>query len=71
MSIETVDLSQAAGQFAGYTELRLQENRNLRLMLLNGDLVTNSRSSKLGASARCWNRGRWGFDEGGMSTSTS
>ena len=61
MSIESVDLSQAAGQFAGYTELRLQENRNLRLMLLNGDLVTNSRSSKLGASARCWNRGRWGF----------
>ena len=61
MSIESIDLSKSASRFSAYTELRLQENRNTRLMMLNGDLVTNSRSSKLGASARCWKQGRWGF----------
>mgnify|MGYP001813334789 CR=1 FL=1 len=53
MNIESVDLAKSIDLFSGYTELRLQENRNSRLLLLNGDLVTNSRSSKLGARARC------------------
>ena len=61
MVLSDIDLSAYSSHFSGYTELRLQENRNMRQILLNGDLVTNSRSNRLGASARCWNQGQWGF----------
>jgi TldD protein len=61
MNLQDINLSSKASLFSGYTELRLQENRNRRLLLLNGDLVTNSQTRKLGASARCWSKGQWGF----------
>ncbi len=61
MILSNINLSAYSSQFTAYTELRLQENRNTRHLLLNGDLVTNSRSSRQGASARCWNQGQWGF----------
>jgi TldD protein len=65
MNLQDINLNAQTGAFSGYTELRLQENRNRRLVLLNGDLVTNSQTSKLGASARCWSKGQWGFASSG------
>ncbi len=45
----------------GYVELRLQENRNSGIMLLNGDLVANNKQTKSGISARSFYQGCWGF----------
>lgn len=61
MILSNINLSEHSSQFTTYTELRLQENYNTRHVLLNGDLITNSQSSRQGASARCWNQGQWGF----------
>lgn len=47
--------------FSKYTELRLQENRNIRLTMVNGDMMGNSRSSESGVSARVYSNGSWGF----------
>lgn len=47
--------------FSEYTELRVQENRSLRISLLNGDVVGNSRSAQAGISARVFKDGVWGF----------
>ncbi len=69
MILSDINLSEYSSHFPGYTELRLQENRNTRHVLLNGDLVTNRQSSKLGASARCWNQGQWGFASSAYLTS--
>ncbi len=45
----------------GYVELRLQENRNTTITLLNGDLISNNKSAKKGISARAFYQGCWGF----------
>ncbi|PIE51865.1 peptidase [Candidatus Fermentibacteria bacterium] len=47
--------------FKGYTELRVQENRNIRIFAVNGTVMGNSRTSESGVSARCWKNGSWGF----------
>ncbi|MFH2114876.1 MAG: TldD/PmbA family protein [Spirochaetota bacterium] len=47
--------------FGEYTELRVQENRSLRVSLLNGDVVGNARGAQGGASARAYKDGVWGF----------
>jgi TldD protein len=47
--------------FGEYTELRVQENRSLRISLLNGDVVGNARGAQGGASARAYKDGVWGF----------
>jgi TldD protein len=39
----------------------VQENRSMRISLLNGDVVGNARSAQGGASARAWKYGVWGF----------
>jgi TldD protein len=44
-----------------YSELRYQENTDLRLSLLNGQLVTNLQESSRGVSARAFSGGYWGF----------
>ena len=44
-----------------YTELRVQENRSNGVALLNGDVVSNGRSSASGVSARIFKDGHWGF----------
>lgn len=44
-----------------YTELRLQENRSTRIVLLNGSLTTNETSATGGVSARVYKNGSWGF----------
>jgi TldD protein len=50
-----------AGLFAEQTELRVQENRNRRVSLLNGDVQSNGAGSKGGVSARVYKDGVWGF----------
>jgi TldD protein len=58
-------LAEGAGTYA---ELRYQENRDLRLTLLNGQLVTNLEESSLGVSARAHQGGCWGFSSHAMPT---
>lgn len=55
------DLKKFKQYFSKYTELRLQENRNIRLTMVNGDMMGNSRSSNSGVSARVYSDGAWGF----------
>ena len=56
-----MDLRQFAGLFDAYTELRIQENRNKEVKLVNGSVATNSRSAMSGVSARVNRNGSWGF----------
>lgn len=47
--------------FKNYTELRLQENKNEIIVLINGDCVTNDEKRESGVSARVFKNGLWGF----------
>jgi TldD protein len=47
--------------FGEYTELRVQENRSVKISLINGDVVGNARASEAGVSARSYKAGVWGF----------
>jgi TldD protein len=60
-ALRDLHLAGYGNRFTGYTELRLQQNRNLRISLLNGDLVANTRSVDSGVSARAFADGVWGF----------
>ncbi|MBP5166304.1 MAG: TldD/PmbA family protein [Oscillospiraceae bacterium] len=44
-----------------HTELRGQLNRDRRVTLLSGDIVSNTRSDISGVSARVYRAGTWGF----------
>jgi TldD protein len=55
------DLKAYSGFFTAYTELRIQENRHIRIALVKGNLVGNARSSNSGVSARVYKKGSWGF----------
>ncbi len=55
------DLKKFEKYFTEYTELRIQENRNIRLTMVNGDMMGNNRSSNSGISARVYKDGFWGF----------
>lgn len=55
------DIGRHAALFGEYTELRVQENRSLRISLLNGDVVGNARGAQGGVSARAYKDGVWGF----------
>ena len=55
------DLSFYAGKFSEYTELRIQENRSTRIVLVKGDVTTNERNATSGVSARVYSKGSWGF----------
>ena len=44
-----------------HTELRMQKNRERRVILLAGDVVANRRTDTAGVSARVYRGGRWGF----------
>jgi TldD protein len=61
MGIRQANLAAYANRFSEYTELRLQQNTNVRLTLLNGDVVGNHRSVDSGVSARVFKDGVWGF----------
>ncbi len=62
--MKSPDFSAFAPVLSGYSELRFQENRNIRLTFLNGDLCTNERASRGGVSARVHAGGAWGFASG-------
>ena len=55
------DLRRFTKHFAEYTELRAQENRSTRIILVNGALMGNATSATSGVSARVNNNGNWGF----------
>ena len=55
------DLNQYSDFFSEYTELRMQENRNNRISMVNGDVMGNSISSSSGVSSRVYKEGNWGF----------
>lgn len=59
MNLEYLD--KFSDDFSEYTELRYQKNRNLRITLLNGDVVANTRNHSSGISARVYAGGVWGF----------
>ena len=44
-----------------HTELRGQNNRTRRVVLLSGDVMSNVRSDVSGVSARVYGNGVWGF----------
>jgi len=54
-------ISRHKALFSEYTELRVQENRTMRISLLNGDVVGNARGAQAGVSARAFKDGVWGF----------
>ncbi|MCZ6871472.1 MAG: metallopeptidase TldD-related protein, partial [Gammaproteobacteria bacterium] len=64
MDIKDVNLAAFANRFSQYTELRLQQNTNQRIVLLNGDVAENSSSTDSGVSARVYKDGVWGFSCG-------
>ncbi len=55
------ELRSYANVFDEYTELRIQENRNLNISMINGDIAVNRKSSVSGVSARVYKHGVWGF----------
>ena len=57
----TKDLSQYQDLFSEYTELRVQENRSLNILSVNGDILGNSKQTQNGVSARVYQNGSWGF----------
>jgi len=59
----TIDwnLNRYADVLEGYTELRAQENRNLSISMLNGQMLQNASRSESGISARSFHKGAWGF----------
>ena len=56
-----LDLTKYSDLFTGYTELRVQENRNNGIVLVDGNILGNSRASASGVSARTYVKGSWGF----------
>ncbi len=55
------DLTKYSDLFNEYTELRVQENRNIGIGILNGTINRNVRTSRSGVSARVYKDGYWGF----------
>ncbi len=55
------NIGRHAPLFDEYAELRIQENRSMRISLLNGDVVGNSRGAQAGVSSRAFKDGVWGF----------
>ena len=55
------DLNKYSDFFSAYTELRMQENKNNRISMVNGDVMGNSVSSSSGVSSRVYKEGNWGF----------
>lgn len=55
------DFRKKISVFEDYTELRIQENRELSMCLLDGNWVKNDNSISGGVSARVFKNGYWGF----------
>lgn len=61
MQIADIDLRRYSNHFSSYTELRVQENTSQQIMLLNGDVVSNTRDISGGVCSRVFDQGAWGF----------
>lgn len=59
--LATLDLHDHVHLFKAYTELRMQENREVRIVLAKGNNTVNSRMATSGLSARVYANGSWGF----------
>ncbi|MCK5785204.1 MAG: TldD/PmbA family protein [Candidatus Sabulitectum sp.] len=59
--MKRLDLSKYSKLFSGYTELRVQENRDNGVSIVDGTIMGNRRSSASGVSARSYKSGSWGF----------
>jgi len=55
------DLKKYGVAFGGYTELRQQRDINTSIVLLNGNLTANEKTTAVGISARAYRQGYWGF----------
>lgn len=55
------NLNSYFNQISQYTELRLQENRNMQITFLKGNIIQNTKESRSGVSARVFKNGSWGF----------
>lgn len=55
------ELNDYGQYFTEYTELRVQENRQNVIAMVNGDLMNNQKVTKSGVSARSYKNGVWGF----------
>ena len=64
-------LNKFKNSFKYYTELRIQENRNIRIGLLNGNLVSNDQSVESGVSSRVFKDGDWGFSSNAIINNAS
>lgn len=64
-------LARHAGSLDRYTELRMQANHSLNLMMRKGTLLENSRTRSGGVSARCWRGGAFGFASLAADTDTA
>ena len=64
-------LNKYKSSFKYYTELRVQENRNIRFGLLNGNLISNDQSIESGVSSRVFKDGDWGFSSNAIITDSS
>ena len=61
MNLAEANLGAYANRFSGYTELRVQCNTNLNVVLLNGDVTSNTHATASGVSTRVFKDGVWGF----------
>lgn len=55
------NLNHYGGLLTEYSELRVQENRDLTIVYNKGNLVRNSKETNGGVSARFCRKGSWGF----------
>ncbi len=67
--MRSIDLSQYLNGLSSYTELRFHENSNNDIMILNGNVVSNTKSVQGGVSARVFKNGMWGFSSSSDGTS--
>ncbi len=61
----------AGSSVDAYSEIRYQENLDLRMTMLNGQLVSNLQESSRGISARSFSSGYWGFSSHSSPTKDS
>ena len=59
--MRSINLNNYSNLFSNYAELRVQENRNLQITFVKGNMVKNSKDVASGVSARVYNNGSWGF----------
>lgn len=67
----TLTLSKLLPAGTEYSEIKVQENRNFNISLLNGTVTANSTSSSAGLMCRTYSQGRWGLASSPILTESS